>query len=120
MGMGANVNRRNFFKVMGLAGVSSWLGISVKAVPARSTVNPWTIEPRIFNASDAIFTIDPSDMPLLSALGSGTRVKMSDWPSYKVAWVEDTLIPRQPGEPGYVGYTEYIEPFEDDYTEDTI
>ena len=69
MGMGANVNRRNFFKVMGLAGVSAWLAGNVNGEVEAETV---------IEVGNPGFRLED-----IGRVGTGERV----------IWAEDTNIP---------------------------
>lgn len=84
------MNRRDFFRVTGLAALGAALGWKVRTEPVRINY----AATKIHDITGFIYDIDFREAPLLSAIGRGELkpFKITDWPSHKYEWVEDTLI----------------------------
>lgn len=90
------MNRRSFLQRTGLAAVAVWLTGKTAATTSAPTTSFAYSEAntKVYDIGSFIYDINPEDTPLLTMMGQGKQFKLEDWPNYKVAWIEDTLIPR--------------------------
>jgi hypothetical protein len=94
------MKRRDFLKLLGAVATIPVVGRAVAQMPSPHPDRmkgfdgfPWD-KTEVRSVADTIYYIDPSEMPLLSLLGTGAKLKLGDFPNHKYVWLEDKLTPR--------------------------